>query len=94
MIVEDACYQCLMMWCNLEIVHLSNSLYFMKITSPTASEPIGFLTPAELRARWKVSAMFLWRLRRDGKLRFYRIGARGIRYSLAEIEQIEKQSAT
>lgn len=61
-------------------------------TNTNFSEPAGFLTPAELRERWRVSAMFLWRFRRDGKLHFYRIGARGIRYSLAEIEQIEKQS--
>ncbi len=62
-------------------------------TNPTTSEPTTFLTPAELRARWRVSGMFLWRLRRDGKLSIYRIGARGVRYALAEILQIEKQSA-
>lgn len=70
----------------------SNTPDLMK-TNPSASEPTIFLTPAELRTRWRVSGMFLWRLRRDGKLRCYRIGGRGIRYALVEILQLEKESA-
>lgn len=51
-----------------------------------------FLTAAELRARWKVSGMFLWRLRRDGGLTAYKIGTRGVRFAVAEVSQIEAQA--
>ncbi len=54
----------------------------------------GFLTPGELRTRWKVSAMFLWRMRQKGKLTAHIIGERGVRFSIAEVERIEQQSAT
>ncbi len=66
----------------------------MKVDQTTViASPPGFLTPAELRARWKVSAMFLWRMRRDGKLRPYKFGVRGVRYSLAEVARIEQEAA-
>jgi predicted site-specific integrase-resolvase len=52
----------------------------------------GYLTPSELRQRWKVSAMFLWRLRRDGKLRITKLGSRGIRIALSEIERFEREA--
>ena len=51
-----------------------------------------FLTAAQLRARWQVSGMFLWRHRRDGKLTAYKIGTRGVRFALAEVLQIEAQA--
>lgn len=54
--------------------------------------PVRFLTPAELRQRWKVSGMFLWRLRRDGKIKATKIGSRGIRFSLVEVERIEREA--
>lgn len=59
-------------------------------TSQTATAaPAEFLTPKELRARWKVSGMFLWRLRQRGKLTPYKIGTRGIRFAVADIARIE-----
>ncbi len=51
-----------------------------------------FLTAAELQARWKVSVMFLWRLSRRGRLPKYKLGARGVRYALADIERIEQEA--
>ncbi len=56
--------------------------------------PDQFLTAADLRARWRVSGMFLWRMRNKGALNAYKIGARGVRFSLADIERIERQSMT
>lgn len=56
--------------------------------------PDRFLTAADLRARWRVSGMFLWRMRNKGTLNAYKIGARGVRFSLADIERIERQSMT
>lgn len=53
--------------------------------SETASR---FLTAGELCDRWKVSHMFLWRLRRDKKIKAHRIGQR-IRFSLEEIQKFE-----
>lgn len=61
-------------------------------TTPPGADK--FLTAAELRARWRVSGMFLWRMRSKGKLGAYIIGARGLRFLLAEIEQIEKDAKT
>ena len=61
-------------------------------TTHTENATTTFLTPAELRARWKVSAMFLWRKRRDGKLKAYKIG-KGVRFLLADVQQIEAQAA-
>lgn len=60
------------------------------MNSVTSHSP--FLTPSDLRQRWKVSAMFLWRLRRDGRIKVIKIGSRGIRYSLAEVERIEREA--
>lgn len=56
------------------------------------TSPAQFLTPAELRARWKVSGMFLWRLRQRGKLTPYKIGTRGIRFAVADITRIEAEA--
>lgn len=36
--------------------------------------------------------MFLWRLRRDGRIKVTKLGSRGVRYSLAEIERIEREA--
>lgn len=66
----------------------------MKSTHHTAANRPEYVTPAELRQRWKVSAMFLWRKRRKGELTAYRFGERGVRFSMSEIERIEANSAT
>ena len=52
-----------------------------------------FLTQEELSQRWKVSLMFIWRMRRDGKLPAYKIGSRGVRFALADIVRIEQEAA-
>ncbi len=62
----------------------------LTITNDEATER--FLTAAELRARWKVSGMFLWRLRHRGKLTAYKIGTRGIRFAVADVLNIEAQA--
>ncbi|MDZ4288727.1 MAG: hypothetical protein U0984_12250 [Prosthecobacter sp.] len=64
----------------------------MKKSTLPIAPPAAFLTPADLRARWKVSAMFLWRLRRAGRLSGYKIGTRGVRFALADVMQIESES--
>lgn len=62
-------------------------------TPDTANQPAApYLTPAELRQRWKVSGMFLWRLRRDGKLKITKFGSRGIRYAMSEVERMEREA--
>lgn len=50
-----------------------------------------FLTAAELAERWKLTPMTLRRWRRAGKLKTHHLG-RGIRFSMAEIERIEKEA--
>jgi hypothetical protein len=54
---------------------------------PTATKP-SFLTPAALRERWAVSNMFLWRARRDGKLKSVKLG-KHVRYRVTDVEQYE-----
>jgi predicted site-specific integrase-resolvase len=62
-------------------------------TPDTLHEPTnGYLTPSELRKRWKVSGMFLWRLRRDGKLKITKFSSRGVRIAMSEIERIEREA--
>ncbi|MFZ4764338.1 MAG: helix-turn-helix transcriptional regulator [Roseimicrobium sp.] len=56
------------------------------------TSPTSFLTAQELRKRWRVSAMFLWRLRRKGKLSAFKIGERNVRFSMAEVERIEAEA--
>lgn len=56
--------------------------------------PEVFLTAGDVRNRWRVSGMFIWRMRRAGKLTAYKIGTRGVRFALAEIEQIERNAKT
>jgi hypothetical protein len=63
-------------------------------TSNTNQIEQTFLTPAELKARWKVSSMFLWRLRRNGRLPAHIIGSRGIRFALSDILRLEAESRT
>jgi len=53
-----------------------------------------FLTQSELRKRWKVSGMFLWRLRRDNKMPSYRIGPRGVRFAVEDVLKFETQSVS
>lgn len=64
----------------------------MKTTQNNSASLPDFFTPAELQARWKVSAMFLWRMRRDGKLKAYKLGA-GVRFAVADIVAIEESAA-
>jgi len=59
----------------------------------TPVEPAPFLTPAELRQRWKVSGMFLYRMRQKNRLPIYKIGSRGIRFALVDVVKIESESA-
>ena len=59
----------------------------------TASEVTEFLTAAQLRKRWQVSLMFLWRIRRKGTLNAYKIG-KGVRFALADVERIERDAMT
>jgi predicted DNA-binding transcriptional regulator AlpA len=65
----------------------------MKTTLHQQQPPSTFLTQEELRERWKVSLMSLWRMRRDGKLPAYKIGARGVRFALVDIVRIEQEAA-
>ncbi len=62
-------------------------------TNTTTESFAPFLTAAELRQRWKVSGMFLHRIRRDGRLPVTRIGKRGVRFALADVLKIEAESA-
>ncbi len=59
----------------------------------TPAEPAPFLTPAELCQRWKVSGMFLWRMRQKNRLPVYKIGSRGVRFAMADVLKIESESA-
>lgn len=56
--------------------------------------PEVFLTAGDVRNRWRVSGMFIWRMRRAGKLTAYKIGDRGVRFLLADIERIEREAMT
>jgi hypothetical protein len=64
----------------------------MKSLDLENSPPSPFLTAAELRARWKVSGMFLWRLRRNGKLTARKFGERGIRFAMEDVLRIESEA--
>ena len=59
--------------------------------TPAADAPV-FLTTAELCARWKVSVMFVWRLRQQGKLHACKLSRRRVRYALTDIERFEAES--
>jgi len=50
-----------------------------------------YLTPAETAARWKVTPMTLRRWRKMGKIKVSHFG-RGVRFSIAEIERIEREA--
>lgn len=58
-----------------------------------SNQSTGFINANGLQDRWQVSGMTLWRLRRAGKLTAYKIG-KGVRFSLAEVERIEREAAT
>lgn len=49
------------------------------------------ITAAQLRARWHVSQMYLWRMRRDGKLPALKLG-KHVRFRLADVEAFERQA--
>jgi excisionase family DNA binding protein len=55
--------------------------------------PSIFLTPLQLRDRWQVSAMYLWRMRQEGKLTALKLG-RHVRFRLSDIERIEAEAPT
>ncbi|MHB1082157.1 MAG: helix-turn-helix domain-containing protein [Prosthecobacter sp.] len=50
-----------------------------------------FFTAAELAARWRVTPMTLRRWRNAGKLKTHHLG-RGIRFSMAEVERLEREA--
>ena len=58
---------------------------------PAANTPPLYLTPAETAARWKVTPMTLRRWRHAGKIKVSYFG-RGVRFSIAEIERIEREA--
>ncbi len=62
----------------------------MKANNPTP-ETTKFFTPAELASRWKLTPMTLRRWRQAGKLKTHHFG-RGIRFSIAEVERIEREA--
>lgn len=62
-----------------------------KIDTTAPESP--FLTAAELQKRWRVSAMYLHRLRAAGRLSVMRIGKRAVRYAMADVLRIEAESA-
>ncbi len=59
-------------------------------TTRDTHSPI-FLTPADLAARWKVTPMTLRRWRKAGKIKAGFLG-RGVRFSLAEVERVERDA--
>jgi predicted site-specific integrase-resolvase len=59
----------------------------------TIETTASFLTAKELSQRWKVSLMFLHRLRRGGRLPVTRISKRAVRFALADVLKIEAESA-
>ncbi|MDB6135358.1 MAG: hypothetical protein JWM59_3601 [Verrucomicrobiales bacterium] len=59
----------------------------------TAESITPFLTAKDLRERWKVSGMFLHRIRAAGRLPVYKIGKRGVRFALTDVVRIESESA-
>ena len=61
-------------------------------TTPPGAD--NFLTAAELRARWRISGMSIWRMRKKGTLTAYIIGERGVRFLLADVVQIERDAKT
>jgi excisionase family DNA binding protein len=50
-----------------------------------------FLTPAELASRWQVTTMTLRRWRKSGRIKTVHLG-RGIRFAIADIEQLELEA--
>ena len=62
------------------------------IPTTTTAAP-AFLTTRELQDRLKLSHMTILRLRKDGKLRAHRFGARGIRFAVCDILKFEAESA-
>ncbi len=68
----------------------------MQKAKPTSSAGLTastFLNTKELRQRWRVSGMFIWRMRRDGRLSVTRIGKRNVLYALADVLKIEAEAA-
>lgn len=59
----------------------------------TTDNAAPFLTAKDLRERWKVSGMFIHRIRAAGRLPVYKIGKRGVRFSITDIIRIESEAA-
>ena len=70
----------------------SVTLYDVMNNNITTEPAAPFLTAAELRQRWKVSGMFLWRMRQKNRLPIYKLGSRGVRFALADVLKIEAES--
>lgn len=87
-----------------EIPHHDNGSTASPATSPiplakatlhrSTTPPVTFLTAADVRNRWRCSGMFLWRMRNKGTLTAYKIGERGVRFLLSDIERIERDAMT
>jgi hypothetical protein len=60
-------------------------------SQPAASTDAILITPAQLRERWSVSEMWLWRARRAGRLAALKLG-KHTRYLLADVEAFERDS--
>lgn len=58
---------------------------------PKPTQTALLLTPAQLRERWSVSEMFLWRARKAGRLAALKLG-KHTRYRLADVEAFEQQA--
>ena len=52
-----------------------------------------YLTTAELCTRWGVSHMFVFRRRREGVLKFSKIGPKHTRFLLADVLEFEQSAA-
>lgn len=57
---------------------------------PNFSEPVLF-TQANLESRWQVCGLTLRRWRKSGKIKALHLG-RGIRFTLAEVERVEREA--
>ena len=74
-------------------MYLSDSRKIAMKPNATQETAAPFLTAAELRQRWRVSGMFLWRMRQKNRLPIYKIGSRGVRFAMADVLKIESEAA-
>lgn len=77
-----------------EICSTSPSLKTSNPRSPKVINPppdVTWLTVAELCARWNISVMTIWRLRRKGVLVPMKLG-NSVRFRLGDVERIEREA--